>query len=76
MGGSSAGTSSQITSWVEDNYKKVTVGSATFYDLTQPTSVAAGGGRSRRFSRGAVARGDRCPATALSSSLNTVLYAV
>ncbi|MEU9286797.1 glycosyltransferase family 39 protein [Streptomyces sp. NPDC048275] len=37
-GGSSTGTSSQITSWVEANYKKVTVGSATFYDLTQPTS--------------------------------------
>jgi len=37
-GNSSTGTSSQITSWVEANYKKVTVGSATFYDLTQPTS--------------------------------------
>ncbi|MER5430914.1 glycosyltransferase family 39 protein [Streptomyces sp. NPDC002588] len=35
MGGSSSGTSSQITSWVEANFKKVTVGSATFYDLTQ-----------------------------------------
>ncbi|MFJ6389062.1 ArnT family glycosyltransferase [Streptomyces sp. NPDC091972] len=34
MGGGS-GTSSQITSWVEANFKKVTVGSATFYDLTQ-----------------------------------------
>ncbi|MEU8983542.1 glycosyltransferase family 39 protein [Streptomyces sp. NPDC048309] len=38
MGGSSSGTSSQITSWVESHFKKVTVGSATFYDLTQPTS--------------------------------------
>lgn len=38
MGGSSEGTSSQITTWVEANYTKVTVGSATFYDLTQPTS--------------------------------------
>jgi hypothetical protein len=39
MGGSSStGSSSQITSWVEKNYKKVTVGSATFYDLTQKTS--------------------------------------
>jgi 4-amino-4-deoxy-L-arabinose transferase-like glycosyltransferase len=37
-GGSSSGASSRITSWVEANYKKVTVGSATFYDLTQPTS--------------------------------------
>ncbi len=37
MGGDS-GTSSQITSWVEANFKQVTVGSATFYDLTQPTN--------------------------------------
>ncbi|MGW1168299.1 glycosyltransferase family 39 protein [Streptomyces sp. NPDC002550] len=36
MGGS--GTSSRITSWVESNFKKVTVGSATFYDLTQKKS--------------------------------------
>ncbi|KOU60605.1 glycosyl transferase [Streptomyces sp. MMG1533] len=35
MGGSSDGTSSQITTWIEANFKKVTVGSATFYDLTQ-----------------------------------------
>ncbi|GAA2504381.1 glycosyltransferase family 39 protein [Streptomyces longisporus] len=38
MGGSSSGTSSQITSWVEKNFKKVTVGSSTFYDLTQKAS--------------------------------------
>ncbi|MGQ4401617.1 glycosyltransferase family 39 protein, partial [Streptomyces hayashii] len=38
MAGGSSGTSSQITSWVEANFKKVTVGSATFYDLTQKTS--------------------------------------
>ncbi|MFJ4202197.1 ArnT family glycosyltransferase [Streptomyces sviceus] len=38
MGSSSSGTSSQITSWVEANFKKVTVGSATFYDLTQKAS--------------------------------------
>ncbi|MET9387957.1 glycosyltransferase family 39 protein [Streptomyces sp. NPDC002928] len=38
MGGSSTGTSSKITSWVESNFKKVTVGSATFYDLTQAAS--------------------------------------
>ncbi|MGW3144305.1 ArnT family glycosyltransferase [Streptomyces sp. NPDC001177] len=37
MGGSSSGTSAQITSWVQSNFKKVTVGSATFYDLTQKT---------------------------------------
>ncbi|WP_405898898.1 glycosyltransferase family 39 protein [Streptomyces sp. NBC_00727] len=34
MGGS--GTASQISSWVEKNFKEVTAGSATFYDLTQP----------------------------------------
>ncbi|OUD01842.1 ArnT family glycosyltransferase [Streptomyces swartbergensis] len=38
MGGSSDGTSSQITTWVEANFKKVTAGSATFYDLTQKAS--------------------------------------
>ncbi|RDD89051.1 glycosyltransferase family 39 protein [Streptomyces parvulus] len=37
MGGGN-GTASQITSWVEANFKEVTAGSATFYDLTQPTS--------------------------------------
>ncbi|MFE3413290.1 glycosyltransferase family 39 protein [Streptomyces mirabilis] len=41
MGGgnssSTTSTSSQISSWVTANFKKVTVGSATFYDLTQPT---------------------------------------
>ncbi|MES9506872.1 glycosyltransferase family 39 protein [Streptomyces sp. NPDC000609] len=39
MGGDS-GTSSQISSWVEKNFKEVTAGSATFYDLTQPTNGA------------------------------------
>ncbi|WP_328748609.1 glycosyltransferase family 39 protein [Streptomyces sp. NBC_00285] len=38
MGGSSSGTSSQISSWVEATFKKVTVGTATFYDLTQKAS--------------------------------------
>lgn len=37
-GGSTTSTSSRISSWVESNFKEVTVGSATFYDLTQPTS--------------------------------------
>ncbi|MEU3546149.1 ArnT family glycosyltransferase [Streptomyces longwoodensis] len=37
-GGTANGTSSQITSWVEATFKKVTVGSATFYDLTQEAS--------------------------------------
>ncbi|MFH9239709.1 ArnT family glycosyltransferase [Streptomyces anulatus] len=36
MGGNS-GTSSQVSSWVTENFTEVTVGSATFYDLTQPT---------------------------------------
>lgn len=35
--GGDSGTASQISSWVEANFKEVTVGSATFYDLTSPT---------------------------------------
>ncbi|MFE6408973.1 ArnT family glycosyltransferase [Streptomyces sp. NPDC057837] len=38
MGGSGDGASAQITAWVEANFKKVTAGSATFYDLTQKAS--------------------------------------
>ncbi|MFF3783262.1 glycosyltransferase family 39 protein [Streptomyces sp. NPDC001933] len=34
-GGGGNGTSSQISSWVEKNFKEVTAGSATFYDLTR-----------------------------------------
>ncbi|MEU0134894.1 glycosyltransferase family 39 protein [Streptomyces sp. NPDC006296] len=34
MGGE--GTSSRISAWVEENFTEVTVGSATFYDLTRP----------------------------------------
>ncbi|MEV4879408.1 glycosyltransferase family 39 protein [Streptomyces cyaneofuscatus] len=34
--GGGNGTSSQISSWVTENFTEVTVGSATFYDLTQP----------------------------------------
>ncbi|MGW0565887.1 ArnT family glycosyltransferase [Streptomyces tauricus] len=37
-GSSDSGTASKISTWVEANFKKVTVGSSTFYDLTQPTS--------------------------------------
>ncbi|POG44491.1 glycosyl transferase [Streptomyces sp. ZL-24] len=33
-----SGTSSQISSWVTENFTEVTAGSATFYDLTQPVS--------------------------------------
>ncbi|WP_329039290.1 glycosyltransferase family 39 protein [Streptomyces sp. NBC_00178] len=36
MGGE--GTASRISSWVEDTFEEVTVGSATFYDLTSPKS--------------------------------------
>jgi 4-amino-4-deoxy-L-arabinose transferase-like glycosyltransferase len=39
MGGS--GTASQITAWVEQNFTAVTIGSQTFYDLTQPVSGSA-----------------------------------
>ncbi len=35
MGGS--GTASRISAWVTENFTEVTVGSATFYDLTRPT---------------------------------------
>ncbi|MEV6167630.1 glycosyltransferase family 39 protein [Streptomyces sp. NPDC051954] len=41
MGGSDSGTSAQITEWIEANFKKVTVGSATFYDLTQKASSSS-----------------------------------
>ncbi|MGY4991994.1 ArnT family glycosyltransferase [Streptomyces sp. 900105245] len=37
-GGGNSGTSSQISSWVQSNFKKVTAGSATFYDLTRATT--------------------------------------
>ncbi|MFJ8882168.1 glycosyltransferase family 39 protein [Streptomyces sp. NPDC102402] len=38
MGGGAGGegTSSRISAWVEENFEEVTVGSATFYDLTRP----------------------------------------
>ncbi|MFG2680756.1 ArnT family glycosyltransferase [Streptomyces sp. NPDC048392] len=38
MGGDGSGASSRITSWVEANFEEVTAGSATFYDLTRPTT--------------------------------------
>jgi 4-amino-4-deoxy-L-arabinose transferase-like glycosyltransferase len=41
MGGDS-GTSSKISAWVEANFEKVTVGSATFYDFTRPTGDSTG----------------------------------
>ncbi|MET9593299.1 glycosyltransferase family 39 protein [Streptomyces sp. NPDC006516] len=41
MGGGAGGegTSSRISSWVEENFEEVTVGSATFYDLTRPVGA-------------------------------------
>ncbi len=36
--GGSSGASSRISSWVTENFTEVTVGSATFYDLTRPAS--------------------------------------
>ena len=41
MGGGAGGgsnTASQISSWVTANFKSVTIGGTTFYDLTQPLS--------------------------------------
>lgn len=38
MGGSGNGTSSQISSWAQENFESVTVDGATLYDLTQPKS--------------------------------------
>ncbi|WP_431841801.1 ArnT family glycosyltransferase [Calidifontibacter indicus] len=41
MGGATGGgsnTASQISSWVTANFKSVTIGGTTFYDLTQPLS--------------------------------------
>ncbi|CAL9490962.1 hypothetical protein SUDANB21_03251 [Streptomyces sp. enrichment culture] len=37
-GADGTGTSSRITAWVQENFTQVTAGSATFYDLTRPTS--------------------------------------
>lgn len=34
-GGSDSGSAARIASWVAENFKEVTAGSATFYDLTQ-----------------------------------------
>lgn len=38
-GAGDEGTSSRISSWVEENFEEVTVGSATFYDLTRPVGA-------------------------------------
>ena len=37
FGGGVSGTSSQVSTWVQQNFKTVTVGGVTLYDLTSPT---------------------------------------
>ena len=39
--GAGSGSGSSIASWVAANFKKVTIGGSTFYDLTQPTSSSS-----------------------------------
>lgn len=39
--GAGQGSGSSIATWVEANFKKVTIGGSTFYDLTQPTSTSS-----------------------------------
>ncbi len=39
-GSSSTGTGTQITSWVEAHFTRVTVGTTTVYDLTQPSTTS------------------------------------
>jgi hypothetical protein len=36
--GGDAGGGSAISTWVQQNFTQVTIGSSTFYDLTQPLS--------------------------------------
>ncbi len=48
--GGGRGTSSQITSWIEATYKKVTVGSTTLYDLTQKSSTSQNSSTSSKSS--------------------------
>jgi hypothetical protein len=38
IAGGGSGTASEITAWVEAHYTATTVGGATVYDLTQPTT--------------------------------------
>ncbi len=45
MGGGSTGgsnASSQISTWVQQSFKAVTIGGSTFYDLTQPVTSTSG----------------------------------
>ncbi len=44
--GGSAGTASQISAWVAASYAEVTIGSQTFYDLTQPLASGTSGSTS------------------------------
>lgn len=40
-GAGGQGSGNAIATWVEANFKKVTIGGSTFYDLTQPTSSSS-----------------------------------
>ena len=40
-GAGGQGSGSEIATWVAANFKKVTIGGSTFYDLTQPTSSSS-----------------------------------
>ncbi len=42
-GGGSNGSASQISQWVAASYTEVTIGSQTFYDLTQPLTSSTSG---------------------------------
>ena len=33
-----SGSSSEISTWVQDNFTQVTIDGSTFYDLTQPVA--------------------------------------
>ncbi|WP_291525658.1 glycosyltransferase family 39 protein [Branchiibius sp. NY16-3462-2] len=39
--GAGQGSGSEIATWVAANFKQVTIGGSTFYDLTQPTSSSS-----------------------------------
>ena len=39
--GAGQGSGSAIAQWVAANFKQVTIGGSTFYDLTQPTSTSS-----------------------------------
>ncbi len=49
MGGNQSGgsnASAQISAWVQQSFKAVTIGGSTFYDLTQPVTTGTSGATS------------------------------